>query len=404
MLRTAFVRRFRFHFNAFVLFLALLLAACSKKETPANPLTATPVPAPAPAVAPAPAPMQEIPRFTGEIVAHQEFQKAFAPKLMFSLEPYAGTDSGWTIRIAPVFEAGGLAIDCIGAVEIPLHGDTTLEIEPPEDGASKDPAWRQREFEYVTTDADCKAAWDLINDANYGSKLSEAEREQASTKLGQIPTGQGKLTILDARFDPATPQNTHGTLEWLKFEVELSGGAASSVAKKSASSGANSAIRSIDLKAFIESHLGELNPDLADLATACGEGQQPLQSLAPALYADLDGDSQEEAAVEGWSCLSGNGGADFSGVLKVLPGGKLAVLPIDPLPKTFKGRNPYAGLRGHMAMAIKDGRLNEVYGIYKDSDANCCPEGGERRFIYRWDGRRFVLDDIIDVPPAKGGN
>src|SRR5579859_3441142 len=224
MRKSAFVRRCDFHFSAYILFLALLLAACSRKETPAKPLTATPVSALTPAVAPAAPPTQEIPRFTAEIVAHQEFQKIFAPKLMFRLEPYAGTDSGWTIRIAPVFEFGGPAIDCIGAVEVPLHGDTTLEIEPPENGAPRDPAWRQREFEYVETETDCKAAWNLMNDANYGSKLSEAEREHANARLSQIPTGHGKFTILDARVGPATPQNTHGSLEWLKFEVELSGG------------------------------------------------------------------------------------------------------------------------------------------------------------------------------------
>jgi hypothetical protein len=243
-----------------------------------------------------------------------------------------------------------------------------------------------------------------MNDANYATRLSTKERENASTKLGQISTRPGTFTILEARLGPATPQNARGTLELLKFEVDLSGSSAPSSPEKSVAPAANSAIRSLDLKPFIESHLGELNPDLADLATDCGEGQKPLQSLAPALYADLDGDGQEEAAVEGWSCLSGNGGADFWGVLKLQPSGKLAVLPIDPMPKTFKGRNSYEDLRGHISLEIKDGRLNEVYGIYKSSDANCCPEGGARRFIYRWDGHRFALDDMIDSPPAKSGN
>jgi hypothetical protein len=160
----------------------------------------------------------------------------------------------------------------------------------------------------------------------------------------------------------------------------------------------------MDVKPFVESHLGELNPDLVDLDTACGDGEKPLQSLAPVLYGDLDGDGQEEAVVEGWSCLSGNGGADFRGVLKLMEDGKLSVLPIDPMPKTFKGRNATADLRGHMVVDIKDGRLHEVYAIYTGAEANCCPEGGERRFIYRWDGHQFVVDDMIDVPPAKSGN
>jgi hypothetical protein len=181
-------------------------------------------------------------------------------------------------------------------------------------------------------------------------------------------------------------------------------GGGASEAKPPSATEKTTGIRAIDIKPFVESHLGELNPDLADLDTACGEGEKPLQSLAPVLYGDLDGDGQEEAVVEGWSCLSGNGGADFRGVLKLMPDGKLSVLPIEPMPKTFKGRNAYADLRGHMVVEIKDGRLHEVYGIYTAADANCCPEGGERRFIYRWDGQRFVLDDMIDAPPQKSGN
>ena len=129
-----------------------------------------------------------------------------------------------------------------------------------------------------------------------------------------------------------------------------------------------------------------------------------MQSLAPVLYGDLDGDGQEEALVLGWSCLSGNGGADFRGVLKLNPRNQLSVLPIDLLPKTFKGRDALSGLRGHMIVEIKDGRLNEVYALYINGEASCCSEGGQRRFIYRWNGHRFALDDMIDVPPAKSGN
>jgi hypothetical protein len=143
---------------------------------------------------------------------------------------------------------------------------------------------------------------------------------------------------------------------------------------------------------------------LADLETDCGEGQKPLQSIAPVLYGDLDGDGQEEAAIEGWSCLSGNGGADFFGVLKLKLAGKLVSLPIDALPRTFKGRNATAELRGHMVLEIKDGKLLEKYGIYGGADPNCCPTGGERHFVYRWDGQKFMLDDMIDVPPEKNGD
>jgi hypothetical protein len=181
--------------------------------------------------------------------------------------------------------------------------------------------------------------------------------------------------------------------------------AAQAASSVSAGVGAKtSGIRAIDVKAFVEAHLGDLNPDLADLDTDCGEGQKHVQSLAPALYGDLDGDGEEEVAVEGWSCLSGNGGADFWGVLKLMPSGKITVLPIQPMPKNFKGRDPYEGLRGHIRLEIQDGRLVEIYPTYPDEKAcNNCSEG-ERRFIYRWDGQHFALDDIIGVPDSKAGS
>jgi len=198
-----------------------------------------------------------------------------------------------------------------------------------------------------------------------------------------------------ARVAPAAPASPVDSVQ------------ASAAASAEIAPGANgkiAGIRTIDVKPFVESHLGELNPDLADLDTTCGDGEKPLHSLAPVLYGDLDGDGQEEAVVEGFSCLSGNGGADFRGVLKLMADGKLSILPIEPMPKTFKGRNATADLRAHMVVEIKNGRLHEIYAIYTGAEANCCPEGGQRDFVYRWDGHRFALDDIIDVPPAKSGN
>ena len=386
-----------------VLSFPLIFIACNKTQSSVSTNAARIAP-PTPAATAAPAEsLQTGLKFTGEVKRGQQFEKTLASDMVFRLEPYAGNDSGWTIRIAPGADSAASSVDCIGAVETPSHGDTKLEIELPEDGVLQNAAWKLREFEFVGSSPDCKTAWSLMNVANYGNKLSANEREQASTKLGQIPTKHGKFSILDARSGPATAANQHGTLEWLKFEVDLNG-SAGSAGKLPGVTEKTSGIRAMDITTFVETHLGELNPDLADLESACGEGQKPLQSLAPILYGDLDGDGQEEAAIEGFSCLSGNGGADFSGVVKLMPDRKLAVLPIEPMPTTFKGRNAYADLRGHMVIEIKDGRLHQVYAIYTGTEANCCPEGGERRFIYRWDGHRFALDDMIDIPPAKSGS
>jgi len=166
---------------------------------------------------------------------------------------------------------------------------------------------------------------------------------------------------------------------------------------------AKKSIRNVDLGPYVRAHVGELNPDLADLGTECGDEQQPVSSIAPAEYGDLDGDGEQEAAIVGFSCMSGTAGADFFGVLKLAAGGTIVALLIEEPPKLFKGRNPSDGLRGHLQLRIEKGRLLKIFPIYSSGEANCCPEGGERHFVYRWDGHKFVLDDIIDVPPAKDG-
>src|SRR6266478_399210 len=383
---------------------ALPWIACKKTQPPVQ----SSVDAAARAVPGVPAaPSASDAHFTREVRRGETFEKSFAPNMIFRLEPDAGEDSGWSIRIAPGSDAAAAAIDCIGPVAEPLHGNKNLVIEPPADGSPKNPShWGAHEFDFVPDAANCKAAWELMNVVNYPSKVSDKEREEADSKLGRIPRAHGRLTIVDTRLGVATAANEHGVIEWLRFDVDLSLAAATSPAAaqsagKTETRGAGQGIRGVDLEKFLSTHYGEVNAEL-DLETACGEGQKPIQSVAPAIYGDLDGDGQEEMAFVAFTCLSGSGGADLFGVLKMMPDGKLAALPIEPMPKVFKGKNTYEALRGHMNLEIKDGRLVETYPIYEGGEANCCPEGGQRRFVYRWDGHQFVHDDMIDVPAAKG--
>lgn len=81
-------------------------------------------------------------------------------------------------------------------------------------------------------------------------------------------------------------------------------------------------------------------------------------------YADLDGDGQEEAIYEGFTCMSDTGGMDFFGAVKLMQDGKLVDMPIKPHEGRFKGRDVYDRLRGHMSLAVKNGKLVEVYPVY----------------------------------------
>jgi hypothetical protein len=118
----------------------------------------------------------------------------------------------------------------------------------------------------------------------------------------------------------------------------------------------------------------------------------------------VDDDGQEEALFQGYTSVVGTSGVDYSGIVKLQPDGKLVGLPIVPAPNTFKGHKPFEGLRGYVRLGIESGRFVEVYPVYKGDECEACSSGGQRKFVFRWNGHEFVLDDIINVPPDRAGN
>jgi hypothetical protein len=156
-------------------------------------------------------------------------------------------------------------------------------------------------------------------------------------------------------------------------------------------------IREINLESYLQDHIGELDSDYAHLEDQCAKGDDPIREVN-FKYADLDGDGREEAIYQGFTCLAGNGGYDFLGVLKLNDAGKIVELPVPPFPREFKGRETFENIRGNVHLEIVDGKLAEVYPVYSGDECTNCAAGGDRELIFRWDGQRFVPDAIIDVP------
>jgi hypothetical protein len=172
------------------------------------------------------------------------------------------------------------------------------------------------------------------------------------------------------------------------------------------SSGPSRAIRAVDVKKLLEDNTYGLVPEseIEDLKTECADNGRDLLEVQNLDYADLDGDGREEAIYEGFTCMSGSGGMDFFGAVKLTRDGKLVDMPIKPHEGPFKGRDVYDGLRGHMSLAVQNGNLVEAYPVYADEkECEACSSGGERHFIFHWDGSRFVLENVVDVPepPAR---
>ncbi len=165
--------------------------------------------------------------------------------------------------------------------------------------------------------------------------------------------------------------------------------------------GPSRAIRAVDVKKLLDENAFGFVSDteIEELKEECaGNGRDPLD-VENLDYADLDGDGQEEAIYEGFTCMSGSAGMDFFGVVKLTPDGKLVDMPIKAHEGSFKGRDVYDGLRGHMSLSVENGKLAEVYPVYaNEKECEACSSGGQRRFIFRWNGSAFVLEDVVDVP------
>lgn len=216
--------------SAAAIFLALLSVCCNKSEAPparrTQPLTATPVaqqpPAPA-SVPPASPPVAGTTlHFLGEVNRGQRFEKLIAPNMVFRLEPYAGNDSGWDIRIAPGLDPSAESMDCIGAISVPTHGSNDLSIELA-DGNDPQVSLQSmpHQFDFVLDSSDCKRAWDLNNSITYGYKLTDQERQNLNSQFGTIPYGHGGLKILDSRLGPSAGSSNIRVIDWIKFEVVL---------------------------------------------------------------------------------------------------------------------------------------------------------------------------------------
>jgi hypothetical protein len=186
------------------------------------PLTATPAPLP---TAPPPHRVSApVTHFAGEVSRGQRYEEAIAPGLVFRLEPFAGEDSAWEIEIAPDTEPSPAAVDCIGAIAVPTHGDLGLSIEPPGDGTAPAAALaKPRAFDFVSDAPNCKRAWNINNQLNYGYRLTEQEREKLDRELNAnpFPLGHGELKVLDSRVSASSEKGKPVAIEWIKFEVDL---------------------------------------------------------------------------------------------------------------------------------------------------------------------------------------
>lgn len=132
---------------------------------------------------------------------------------------------------------------------------------------------------------------------------------------------------------------------------------------------------------------------------SCAPGKE-LVEIESEIYGDLDGDGRDEVYMSAFSCMAGNVGPDLTAVFKVGPENQLTEMPFAPRDPnaTFPRMNPKASV-SYPSTSIQNGKLIDTQGIYRTGDPKCCPTGGTRTSVYRWNGTALVLQDIVDSPP-----
>jgi hypothetical protein len=308
-------------------------------------------------------------RFSGEASQGTSFKRKLWNDLVFVL---TATDGGWDISVTDGKDAD---TDFVWVATPPYRFDNPRYLGAVYGRSAKEAvAWTPRPFSFVINRTDYSTAEDAVRKLLWPSGISDAELRVAELNLMKLPKAHGLLKINQTKLSEVG--GAPGRIESLAFEVEIR--------------------QPIDLHAALRRQFLAKNLEYERLEEACPGPEAPI-TIGKALYHDFDGDGFDEAAVLGYSCLAGTGGADLHGVFTRLASGETVELAVSAA--GYKKTD--AHLRGHFDINIVDGSYAEEFWIYRDKDSNCCPTGGTRRFVYRWNGKVFLPAKIEDVPDVE---
>lgn len=165
--------------------------------------------------------------FAGEVSAGQPVERKFSKKLGFRLNP---SQSGWTIEVVPYEQTDSGDAEYVWVVNPPYRSynvrylDATYGTTPKE--AVK---YSPRDFNFVLNEQQFKRASDLVEMAIMSRPQSDHRSQQELDKesmdavqaLMALPVAKGRLTIMNSRVTDPTEKGDFGSIDWLKFKVEL---------------------------------------------------------------------------------------------------------------------------------------------------------------------------------------
>jgi hypothetical protein len=165
--------------------------------------------------------------FAGEVSAGQAFERTFSKKLGFRLNP---SQSGWTIEVIPYEQTDSGNAEYVWVVNFPYRSYNVRYLDTTYGTTAKEAVeYSPRDFNFVLNEQQFKRASDLVEMAIMSHPLSDHRSQQeldkesmdAGQALEALPVAKGRLTIMNSRLADPTEKGDLGSIEWLKFKVEL---------------------------------------------------------------------------------------------------------------------------------------------------------------------------------------
>ena len=162
-------------------------------------------------------------KFAGDGGRGKKFEHDIGHGLVFQLTPDADApDTGWTIEIVPK-SRGSSNEDEFSAIATPPYHFFNLRYLDTSYGttAKESVGISPRRFNFVQSAEDARAALEIVNSEIYPNHASRQELDRLARRAAKIQLGTAELSILDSRTTPGKNGGDTGTIDWLKFEVEI---------------------------------------------------------------------------------------------------------------------------------------------------------------------------------------
>jgi hypothetical protein len=159
----------------------------------------------------------------GEVTRGKVFQQDIGHDLVFLLAPSPGSsDIGWRIEIVPKKDPDDGPIE-FSAVATPPYRMYNARYVEASFGTSAKDAVRitPRVFYFVQSVDNEHRAEECLNVTMYPTNVSDEEKVRVVEEQDQIQLGKGELRILKSRVGRSKTMTDAGTIDYLRFEVDI---------------------------------------------------------------------------------------------------------------------------------------------------------------------------------------